>query len=34
MSKYETGTVTKQTTGALHSKVAFALRGEGGATPP
>ena len=30
MSKHETGTVTKQTTGALQFMVAFALRGGGG----
>ena len=30
MSKHETGTVTKQTTSALQSMVAFALRGGGG----
>ena len=30
VSKHETGTVTKQTTGALQFMVAFALRGGGG----
>ena len=30
MSKHETGTVTKQTTGAIQFMVAFALRGGGG----
>ena len=30
MSKLETGTVTKQTTGAIQFMVAFALRGGGG----
>ena len=34
VSKHETGTVIKQTTGALQFIVAFALRGGGGATPP
>ena len=35
VSKLETGTVTKQTTGALQFMVAFSLRGGGGvATPP
>ena len=34
MSKHETGTVTKQTTGDLHFMVDFALREEAGATPP
>ena len=35
VSKHETGTVTKQTTGALQFMVAFALReGGGGGTPP
>ena len=34
MSKHETGTVTKQTTGDLQFIVAFALRGQGGATSP
>ena len=33
MSKHKTGTVIKQTTGALHSMVAFAFR-RGGVTPP
>ena len=34
MSKHETGTVTKQTIGALQFMVSFALREGGGGTPP
>ena len=33
VSKHETGTVTKQTTGALQFMVASALRGGGATTP-